>query len=465
MPPWLRPRRARDGVGPDHGPVRSFFHATSQAACTASSAMAWSPLIARQTRRMSSWWSAMMRRKASSSPAAADASASPPVPVCHPRHCLHTYTTAWGRPTVSGLRKLHGCEPPALMSSILVPGSVPWSAPPLTQSLARVAGGDARSAAAFEATESVALLAPLLVGAKDTSTLQELPAATVAALQVLAPMTNWLGFEPTPGHAGDADRRRAGVGEGEGEGGRGFVPTSWLPKPWLPGMRVAVRCAPVPLSPELWAAASEVMSSVAVLAPTVVGAKVTSTVQALPAATVAPLQVRRAPRPAVRHMGLQTWIGQDPPRPKASSLHISAPIGAPLRGEEDREERFSGRPRVGTTHDGGIGDELFPMMRCPSGRERRGPEHLEGLAVEEAGQPNDSPKPSGCPRARRGRGGNRPAREWYGLEGWVPSDAFWYIHGWRPAGSRPPADAEPVGGGGPPPRRVEDLDLSPDPEW
>ena len=94
----------------------SFFHATSQAACTASSAMAWSPLIARQTRRMSSWWSAMMRRKASSSPAAADASTSPPVPVCHPRHCLHTSHYGLGSADCLRPSRLHGCEPRALMS-------------------------------------------------------------------------------------------------------------------------------------------------------------------------------------------------------------------------------------------------------------------------------------------------------------------------------------------------------------
>src|SRR5947207_5198574 len=147
--------------------------------------------------------------------------------------------------------------------------------------------------------------APVAVGAKRTATLQLLPAGTFAPLQVSLPVVKSPGLAPprlTLMPLRSADPVLVSVTAW----GAPVVPTCWLPNARPAGLRPTAGAGigvPVPLSATLCglSAALSTKARLALRAPTAVGAKATSTVQVLPAATVAPLQVSL---PVVKSPGL-----------------------------------------------------------------------------------------------------------------------------------------------------------------
>ena len=145
--------------------------------------------------------------------------------------------------------------------------------------------------------DTAAVLVPVVVGAKVTSTVQVAVGASAVAEQVSVVRVNWLGLSPVNvTAAGGRVRSAVPVLVTVNVWVPDVVPTCWLPNALEVGSTENPGVVPVPDKVMVSGLdnALEVNTSPAVLAPVVVGAKVTSTVQVVVGVTVWPLQVSAA---------------------------------------------------------------------------------------------------------------------------------------------------------------------------
>ena len=137
---------------------------------------------------------------------------------------------------------------------------------------------------------SVSALAPVVVGAKARSTVQEAPDASAWPLHVVVPAENWPVSPLTPVVTAPESTPPVLVTVKVWEAL--VVPVAWSPKSRAAGViSSAAGLAAVPVRPvTVEPPGAPLTTTDAVLAPTVVGAKATSTVQLSPAPRVVPLQ-------------------------------------------------------------------------------------------------------------------------------------------------------------------------------